>query len=112
VPRDERPTDGYAARMAFALEKDPHEHARRTRVRLKLVAVILAWLVTVPLLLVYGLAVTHRNHDVLAAAALVAVLGPFAAAVIATKNHRFGLGGLLIVLTLLMTFPAIAIVRL
>jgi hypothetical protein len=98
--------------MAFALEKDPHEHARRTRVRLKLVAVLLTWLVTVPLLLVYGLTVTHRNHDVLKAAALITVLGPFVAAVIATKNHRFGLGGLLIVLTLLMTLPALAMVRL
>jgi hypothetical protein len=98
--------------MAFALEKDPAERARRTRIRLKLVAVTLTWLVAVPLLLGYGLTGSHRDHRVLQAAALLTVLGPFTAAVIATKNHRFGLGGLYIVLTLLMAFPAIAIIRL
>jgi hypothetical protein len=98
--------------MAFALQKDPAEPARRTRVRLKLIAVTLTWLVSVPLLLVYGLTGTHRDRAVLDAAALVTVLCPFVAAVLATKNHRFGLGGLFIVLTLLAAFPAIAIARL
>ena len=108
---EEGPADGFAARMAFALEKDPDEPARRTHFRLKMVAVVLAWLVTVPILLVYGFTSAPRAERVFDLAAFVTMLGPFAAAVIATKNHRFGWGGAFIVLTLLMALPAAAIFR-
>ncbi|HEX5204503.1 MAG TPA: hypothetical protein VFW27_31655 [Actinoplanes sp.] len=100
---EDRPADGFAARMAFALQKDPLEAPRRTHLYLKLIAVTLAWLVSVPLLLISGLFDT---------AAFLTLLGPFVAAVIATKNHRFGLGGGYIVLTLLMVLPAAAMFRL
>ena len=103
---------GYAARMAFALQKDPAEPARRTHLHLKLIAVTLAWLVAVPLLLAYGLTGHHRGDDIFDLAAFITLLGPFTAATIATKNHRFGWGGAYIVLTLLMVFPAAAITRL
>jgi hypothetical protein len=98
--------------MAFALQKDPAEDARRTHLNLKILAITLAWLVTVPLLLIYG-AITHHSADrVFDAAAFATILGPFIAAVIATKNHRPGIGSIYVVLTLLMVIPALAIARL
>ncbi|WP_433367461.1 hypothetical protein ACQPZX_39660 [Actinoplanes sp. CA-142083] len=100
---EDQPANGFAARMAFARQTDPLEAPRRTHLHLKLIAVTLAWLVSVPLLSISGL---------LDLAALLTLLGPFVAAVIATKNHRFGLGGGYIVLTLLMVLPAVALSRL
>jgi hypothetical protein len=112
VTTEHQPAEGFAARMAFARQKDPLEPARRTHLHLKLIAVTLAWLVAVPLLLVYGLIGPRRAHDVLDLAAFVTLLGPFVAAVMATKNRRFGLGGGYIVLTLLMVLPAVVLTRL
>jgi ABC-type proline/glycine betaine transport system permease subunit len=112
VTTEDRPADGFAARMAFARQKDPTESARRTHLHLKLTAVTLAWLVAVPLLLLYGLTAPHRPENVFDVTASVTLLGPFIAAVIATKNHRFGLGGAYVVLTLLMLLPAAAMTRL
>ena len=109
---EHQPADGFAARMAFAVQKDPLEAPRRTHLHLKLIAVTLAWLVTAPLLLISGLTGPRRNDDLLDLAALCTLLGPFVAAVIATKNHRFGLGAGYIVLTLLMVVPAVALSRL
>ncbi|MEU4242192.1 hypothetical protein [Actinoplanes sp. NPDC026619] len=109
---DQPAATGYAGRMAFALQKDPTEPARRTHLHLKLTAVTLAWLVTVPLLLLYGLTGHHRGDDIFNAAAFTTLLGPFAAGVMATRNRRFGLGGAYVVLTLLMVLPAAAITRL
>ena len=109
---EDQPAEGFAARMAFALQKDPLEAPRRTHLHLKLTAITLAWLVAVPLLLVYGLTGPGRADNVLDLAAFGTLLGPFAAAVLATKNRRFGLGGGYIVLTLLMVLPAAAITRL
>jgi hypothetical protein len=97
--------------MAFALHKDPADAVRRTRVILKIVMVTLAWLVVVPLLLIYGLTGETRDGDVFTLAAFLTVLGPFIAAVIGTRNQRFGIGGTYVVLTLLMIFPAVAIAR-
>ena len=108
----DQPAEGFAARMDFALQKDPLEAPRRTHLHLKLIAITLTWLVAVPLLIVYGLTGPGRTDDVLDLAALGTLLGPFAAAVLATKNGRFGLGGGYIVLTLLMVLPAAAISRL
>lgn len=109
---EDQPAEGFAARMAFAVQKDPLEPARRTHLHLKLIAVTLAWLVAVPILLVYGLTSPRHADDVLDLTAFLTLLGPFVAAVIATKNRRFGLGGGYIVLTLLMILPAAAISRL
>jgi len=112
VTTEDQPAEGFAARMDFALQKDPLEAPRRTHLHLKLIAITLTWLVAVPLLIVYGLTGPGRTDDVLDLAALGTLLGPFAAAVLATKNGRFGLGGGYIVLTLLMVLPAAAISRL
>jgi hypothetical protein len=112
VTTEHRPADGFAARMAFALQKDPTEPARRTHLHLKLTAVTLGWLVSVPLLLVYGLSSPRHPENVFDLTAYLTLLGPFVAAVIATKNRRMGLGGAYIVLTLLMVLPAAAMTRL
>jgi hypothetical protein len=61
--------------------------------------------------LLFGLTSRRRGDAIFDLTAFLTLLGPFAAAVIATRNRRFGLGGLYVVLTLLMIFPAAAIVR-
>ena len=96
--------------MAFALQKDPDDDIRRHQFRLKIIMVTLGWLVTVPILLLYGW--MTRDDVVFDVAAALTLLGPFVAAVIATKNRRPGVGALYVVLTLLMAFPAAAIARL
>ena len=96
-------------RMAFALQKEPGEDQRRTHVTLKIVMVTLAWLVIVPIMVVFGLTGQQRGGDVFTMAALVNLVLPFSAAVIATRNRRSGLGGFFIVLTLLMILPSLAI---
>ncbi|MFI5893572.1 hypothetical protein ACIA5D_26050 [Actinoplanes sp. NPDC051513] len=109
---EDQPAEGFAARMAFARREDPLEAPRRTHLHLKLIAVTLAWLIAVPLLLISGLTGPRHADDLLDLAAFLTLIGPFVAAVIATKNHRFGLGGGYIVLTLLMVLPAAALSRL
>ncbi len=104
-------TSDYALRMAFALEKEPGEDERRTRDTLLIVTVTLAWLVLVPLLLVYGLTGDRPGGHVFSVAAALTLLLPFIAAVIATRARRFSAGGAYIVLTLLMIVPALAMVR-
>jgi len=111
VTSEDQPLESYATRMAFALQKDPTEGVRRTHVHLQVLAVTLAWLVTVPILIVYGLTGRRRGDDVFSLAAYLTLLGPFTAAVIATRARRFGLGGAYVVLTLLMVLPALAIAR-
>lgn len=111
MTREDQPHDGFATRMAFALQKDPTEDARRTHLNLKIVAVTLTWLVLVPILLIYGATAHHSGDEAYDLAAFATILGPFIAAVIATKNHRPGIGGAYVVLTLLMVIPAAAIVR-
>ena len=108
---EDQPADGFAARMAFALQEDPADAVRHTHVTLKVATVTLAWLVAVPLLVVYGLTGPRRGHDVFSIAAVLTVVMPFTAAVIANRNHRFTLGGVYTVLTLLMLLPAVAIAR-
>ena len=106
---DEQHTNDFATRMAFALAKEPGEDERRTHVTLKVVMVTLAWLVIVPIMVVYGLTGQHRGENIFTLAALVNLVLPFSAAVIATRNRRPGLGGFYIVLTLLMILPSLAI---
>jgi hypothetical protein len=102
-------TSGFATRMAFAVRKDPAEARHRTHVTLQIVLVTLAWLVFVPLLLVYGLTGPGRGGDVFTLAAVLTLALPFIGAVIATRNQRMTLGGCYVVLTLLMILPALAI---
>ena len=111
VTTEKERTSDFALRMAFALEKDPAETERHTRDTLLIVTVTLAWLVLVPLLVVYGLTGTRRGEDVFSVAAGLTLLLPFVAAVIATRARRFSVGGVYIVLTLLMIIPALAIAR-
>jgi len=111
VTIEDQPADGYAARMAFATAKDPADIERRTRVTLRVVLVTLAWLVVVPILIGYGLTGQRRDDGALRLAAFLTLVGPFVAAVIATRHRRFGIGGAYIVLTLLMVLPAVLIAR-
>jgi len=111
VSSEDPPIGDFAARMAFARQKDPAEGARRARVTLQVVAVTLAWFVSVPILFVYGLTGQRRNGDIFLTAGLLTVLLPFAGAVVATRGRRFGLGGAYVVLTLLMVLPAVWIAR-
>jgi hypothetical protein len=112
VTTEDQPATGFAARMAFALEKDPSDEVRRTNVNLWLIVITLAWAVVVPILVVYGLSGRQRGSSVFTLAAFAVLLGPFAAAVLATRSQRFGLAGVYIVVTLLMIFPALAVLRL
>ena len=108
---EDQPADGFAARMAFALAKDPHDAERRTQVSLQIALVTLAWLVVVPIMVGFGLFGAQRSGGVLRFAAFLTVLGPFVAAVIGTRSRRFGVGGAYTVLTLLMVLPALFIAR-
>jgi hypothetical protein len=109
VAPEEQRTSNFAMRMAFALEKDPTEGPRRTHVTLKIVLVTLAWLVVVPLMVVFGMTGVHRGDHIFTLAALANLVFPFSAAVIATRNKRSGVAGFYIVVTLLMTLPSLAI---
>jgi hypothetical protein len=94
-------------RVALAKIEDPREAARRQEVALRIVAITLFWLVSLALLIGWGL--TGRAGGERDVAALLAVVVPFAAAVIATKNGRLWLGGTYVVLTLAMVLPAMGI---
>jgi hypothetical protein len=94
-------------RVALAKIEDPREAARRQEVALRIVAITLFWLVSLALLIGWGL--TGRAGGERDVAALLAIVVPFAAAVIATKNGRFWLGGTYVVLTLAMVLPAMGI---
>jgi hypothetical protein len=109
VAPEEQRTSDFATRMAFALQKEPGEDQRRTHVTLKVVMVTLAWLVVVPLMVVYGFTGQQRGDDIFTLAAFANLVFPFSAAVIATRNKRSGVAGFYIVLTLLMILPSLAI---
>ncbi len=103
----EEEQSGFALRVALAKLEDRRETHRRTDVALKVTLVTLIWLVSLALLLGWGLtggAGAERQF-----AALVAVVLPFVAAVIATKNGYVWLGGAYVVLTLAMVLPALGI---
>jgi hypothetical protein len=108
VTTEEQPGD-FATRMAFALQKDPGEARRRTHFTLQIVTATLAWLVVVPIMVVYGFTGSQPGHRVFTLAALANLVLPFAAAVIATRNGRSGVAGFYIVLTLLMILPSLLI---
>ncbi|MEV6492049.1 hypothetical protein AB0M20_26040 [Actinoplanes sp. NPDC051633] len=99
---------GLAMRVALAKLEDRREVARKQEVVLRLTAVTLAWLVLLAMLLGYGLVSSGSSARPLAA--LVAVVGPFVAAVIATRHRYPWLGAAYVVLTLAMVIPAVGMV--
>jgi hypothetical protein len=105
-----RRTD-VTVRTAEEERADRREAARRADVTLRVIAVTLAWLVSVSLLIGWGLANRGPNNDTNAAAALLTIVLPFVGAVIATRNRMPVLGGCYAVMTLVMVFPALGIVR-
>ena len=96
---------GLAMRVALAKLEDRREVVRRQEVALRVAAVTLAWLVLLALLLGWGLTGSPGGERYLAA--LVAVVMPFVAAVIATRHGYPWLGGAYVVLTLAMVLPAL-----
>jgi hypothetical protein len=94
-------------RLTLARIEDPREAVRRRDVALRIVAITLFWLVSLALLIGWGL--TGRAGAERNVAALLAIVVPFAAAVIATKNGRWWLGGTYVVITLAMVLPAMGI---
>jgi hypothetical protein len=100
----EEEQSGFAWRLALAKLEDRREARRRTDVALKVTLVTLIWLVSLALLLGWGL--TGGAGPERQLAALVGVVLPFVAAVIATKNGYVWLGGAYVVLTLAMVLPA------
>jgi hypothetical protein len=104
---------GFELRLAHAKREPKKDAARRTEVVLWVVVVTLIWLVSVSLLVGWGLTGPGPGHGTtsLALAAVLAVLLPFVAAVIATKNKQFVVGGVYVVLTLAMVLPALGIAR-
>jgi hypothetical protein len=107
VTAEEQQPSGFALRVALAKLEDRRETARRTGVVLQVVAITLFWLVSLALLIGWGLTGTAGGErDV---AALLAVVVPFVAAVIATRHGRVWVGGAYVVLTLAMVVPALGI---
>ncbi len=84
---------------AAETRREAHAAARRAEITLQLVAITLLWLVLVSLLLGFGLT-THDPATSNVLAALVAVVLPFTAAVLATKAKMPILGGVYAALTL------------
>jgi hypothetical protein len=100
---------GFAMRVAQSKIEPRRDVARRTEVALRVTAVTLAWLVTMALLLGWSVASPGPAGAERYVAALIAILLPFVAAVMAVSNHQGRLGGAYIVLTLVMVFPALVI---
>ena len=109
------------------MRDERREAARRKGVTLKVALVTLSWLVSVPLLIGWELTGSEplTATEAFAAkaaqrppsgggagylvAAVLMVLLPFVAGVIATKNRRFFVGGAYVVLTLAMVLPALSV---
>lgn len=98
-------------RSAGEIRADQRAAAVRTEVALKVALVTLSWLVSVSLLIGWGVTGPERQPGALLLAALLAVVLPFVGAVIATRHGQFFLGGVYVVLTLAMVLPALSLVR-
>ena len=103
---DQRPS-GFALRVALAKLEDRRDVHRRTEIALQIAAITLFWLVSLALLIGWGL--TGPAGAERSVAALVAVVVPFVAAVLATRRGHVWLGGAYVVLTLAMALPALGI---
>ena len=103
----EDPPSGFALRVALAKLEDRRAVARRTEVALQVAAITLFWLVSLALLIGWGMTgAAGAERDV---AALLAVVLPFVAAVIATRHGYVWAGGAYVLLTLVMVVPALGI---
>ena len=117
IPRAEIGRTDVTIRTAAEVRRDERDAAHRAEVALKVTAVTLTCLVSVSLLLGYGLTTPGGARGTIAAAALVAIVFPFVAAVIATRNRQFVLGGVYVVLTLavaltvMTVLPALSVAR-
>ena len=100
-----------AVRSPSEIRADRRAAALRTEVALKVTLVTLVWLVTVSLLVGWGVTGPERQPGTLLLAALAAVVLPFVGAVIATRIGRYFLGGVYAALTLAMVLPALSLVR-
>lgn len=98
-------------RSAQEIRADRRAAALRVQVALKVTLVTLLWLVSVSMLLGWGLTGPEPQPGALLAAALVGVVLPFVGAVIATRHGQFFLGGVYVVLTLAMVLPALSMMR-
>lgn len=83
----------------------------RAEAALHIAVVTLAWLVLVPFLLGWGVLGAERSLGAIALAALLAIVLPFTAAVLATRATLFFTAGCYAVLTLVMVVPAISMVQ-
>jgi hypothetical protein len=101
----------FEARLAFAKRESPREAAKRTELALRIALVTLFWIVSVSLLVGWGLTVPKQQGSTGSSmlAAILAVVLPFVAAVIATKSRQFIVGGVYVVITLAMVLPALGI---
>ncbi len=103
----EQQPSGFALRVALAKVEDRREAARRTEIALQIAAITLFWLVSLALLIGWGLTGPAGGERFVAA--LVAVVVPFTAAVLATRRGHVWVGGAYVVLTLAMVLPALGI---
>lgn len=103
----EEQQSGFALRMAWAKLENRREAERRIDVALQITAITLFWLVSLALLIGWGMTGTAGGERDLAA--MLAVLAPFLAAVIATRNGLVWLGGAYVMLTLVMIVPAMIV---
>lgn len=103
----EQPPSGFALRLALAKREDRREIHRRTEIALQIAAITLFWLVSLALLIGWGLTGPAGGERFVAA--LVAVVVPFVAAVLATRRGHVWVGGAYVVLTLAMVLPALGI---
>ncbi len=99
------------SKSASELRAERRAAAVRTEVALKVTLVTLVWLVSVSLLVGWGVTGPERQPGILLLAALTAIVLPFVGAVIATRHGQFFLGGVYAVLTLAMVLPALSLIR-
>ncbi|MET0495752.1 MAG: hypothetical protein ABW000_21710 [Actinoplanes sp.] len=93
------------------VREDRRRAARRRDAALKVALVTLIWLVSVSLLFAWGITGPEKQPGTVSLAALLLVVLPFVAAVIATRNQLYFTGGVYVVLTLAMVLPALSMVR-
>ena len=90
---------------------DRRRAAMRAEVKLRVIALTLAWVVSMAMLLGWGLANQGPNEGTNATAALVGIVLPFVCAVLGTRHRMPVLGGGYAVVTLLMVFPGLWVLQ-
>ncbi|WP_067503936.1 hypothetical protein [Actinoplanes sp. TFC3] len=107
----EQPVPAVVHRTAAEVRADRIAAERRTQAALHVAVVTLAWLVSVPFLLGWGVLGAQREDGVIMLAALLAVVLPFTAATLATRSGLYFTGGCYVVLTLAMLVASVSVVR-